>query len=137
MIEKSDRHGKTADYKMSGQLKRLEIEQLELLKTSDGHLAYVKSRLTQKKTVSTEGSYQWFFESYDELEENRQQQKITIKTRFFENFDSDKKCILEEMSKILRWVVEKVPFLGDIERFRTEICDCRKRQLKTIQKSGS
>ena len=28
--------------------------------------------------------------------------------------------MLEENSKILRWVVDKVPFLGDIECFRTE-----------------
>ena len=69
-----DRHWKTADYKMSGQLKRLESEQSELLKTFDGHLADVKSQLAQKIAVSAERAYQCFFETYDELEENRQQQ---------------------------------------------------------------
>ena len=33
---------------------------------------------------------------------------------------------VSQKSKVLRWVVEKVPFLRDIELFRTEIVDCRK-----------
>ena len=33
--------------------------------------------------------------------------------------------MLEENSKVLRWVVEKLPFLRDIEGFRTEVIDCR------------
>ena len=49
-----DRHWKMADYNMSGQLKRLESEQAELLETFDGHLADVKSQLAQKKAVSAE-----------------------------------------------------------------------------------
>ena len=57
-----DRHWKTADYKMSGQLKKLENEQAELLKKFDGHLADVKSQLAQKKAVSAERAYQCFFE---------------------------------------------------------------------------
>ena len=58
-----DRHWKTANYKMSGQLKRLECEQTELLKTFDGHLADVKSHMAQKKTVSTETADQCFFQT--------------------------------------------------------------------------
>ena len=52
---------------MSGQLKRLESEQAELLKTFDGHLADVKSQLAQKKAVSAERAYQLFSETYDEM----------------------------------------------------------------------
>ena len=55
-----DRHWETTDYKMSGQLKKLENEQAELLKIFDGHLAYVKSHLAQKKPVSADKAYQCF-----------------------------------------------------------------------------
>ena len=66
-----DRHWKTTDYKMSGQLKKLEKEQNELLKTFDRHDADVKAQLAQNKTVTAERVYRCFFETYDELEENR------------------------------------------------------------------
>ena len=105
-----DRKWKTSDYKMSGQLKRQESEQAKLIKTFDGHFADVKSQLAQKKTVSAERAYQCFFETYDELEENRQQQKLILKRKYFENFNNDNKRILEEKSKVLRWVVEGCPF---------------------------
>ena len=116
-----DRHSKTADYKMSGQLKRLEKEHAELLKTFDGHLADVKNQLAQKKTISAERTYQCFFEAYDELEENRKQQRLLLKPKCFEIFDSDTKRTLEEKSNALRWVVEKAPFLRNIEGLRTEV----------------
>ena len=106
-----DRHWRTADYKMSGQLKRLESEQAELLKPFDGHLADVKSHLAQKKTVSAEKTYQCFFQTYHKLEENRQQQRLLLKLKKFEIFDNDAKRISEEKSKVLRWVVAKVPFI--------------------------
>ena len=64
--------GKTTDYTMSSQLKKLESEQAELLKTFDGHLADVKSHLVQKEKLSAERAYQWFFATCDELEKNRQ-----------------------------------------------------------------
>ena len=48
---------------MSGQIKRLESEQAEFLKTFDGHLADVKSHLAQKKTVSAEKANQCLFET--------------------------------------------------------------------------
>ena len=101
-----DRHWKTADYKMSGQLKRLESEQADLLKTFDGHLADVKSQLAQKKTVSAERAYECSFETYDEFEEKRKQQKLLLKPKFFEIFNSETKHTLEEKSKVLRWVDE-------------------------------
>ena len=48
---------------MSGQLKRLESEQAELLKTYDKHLAGVESQLSQNKTVFAERAYRCFFET--------------------------------------------------------------------------
>ena len=77
-----DSHWKTADYKMSGQLKRLENEQAELLKTFDRHLADVKIQLAQKKAVSAKRTYRFLFETYDELEENRQQQRLILNQSF-------------------------------------------------------
>ena len=90
---------------MLGQIKKLESEQAELLETFDGYLTDVKNRLAQKKTLSAERAYQCFFETYDELEENRQQQRLLSEPKSFEIFDSDTKRILEEKSKVLRWVV--------------------------------
>ena len=81
---------------MSGQLNRLESEQAELLKIFDGHLADVKSELAQKKTISAERAYICFFETYDKSEENRKQQKLLLKQKYFENFDSDTKRLFEE-----------------------------------------
>ena len=105
-----DRHWKTADYKMSGQLKRLVSEHTELLKTFDGHLAGVKNQLAKKKTTSAERAYQCFFKTYDELEENRKQQRLLLKPKYFEDSDSDTKRTLEEKNKVLRRVVEKCTF---------------------------
>ena len=110
-------HWKTADYK------RLESQHAELLKTIDGHIADVKSQLAQKKAVSTVRAYQCFFKLYDELEENRQQQRLILKPKFVENFDNDTKRILLEMSKVLR-------FLRDIEHFRTQFVDCPRDTLQ-------
>ena len=83
---------------MSGQLTKLEIAQAELLKTLDGHFADVKGHLAQNKTVSAEKAYQCFFENYDQFEENRQQHSLLFKPKYFENFESDTKSILEEKS---------------------------------------
>ena len=83
-----DRHWKAADYKMSGQFKRIEIEQAELLKTIDGNLADMKSHLAPKKTVSADEANQCFFQTYNELEENRQQQRLLLKPKYFENFST-------------------------------------------------
>ena len=50
---------------------------------------------------------------------------LLLKPKNFENFDNDTKRMLEEKSKLLRWVFHKVPFRQEIERFRTKIFDCR------------
>ena len=86
-----------------------------------------------QKTVSAARAYQCFFEIYDELEENKLQQRLLLKQKFFENFDSDSKQFLEEKSKILQWVVEKVPFLQNIEIYCTDFIDCRKYTLRAYK----
>ena len=93
-----DRHWKTAYYKMSGQLKRLESEQAELPKTFHGHLADVTGHLSQKKTVFAERAYQCFFETYDDLKKRRQQQRQLLKPKYLDSLDNDTKRILEEKS---------------------------------------
>ena len=103
-----DRHWKTTDYKMSGQL--------ELLKTFDRHDADENAQLAQNKTVTAERVYRCFFETYDELEENRQQQRQLLKPRCLENFDADTERKLGERKNVLQWLVEKVPQLKKILR---------------------
>ena len=74
MASKSpNRHWKTADWKASGQLKKLEKEQVDLLKSFSRYLNELEGFLTQNKTMTAEGAYRCFFETYDNLEDNRQQ----------------------------------------------------------------
>ena len=98
-------HWKTTDYKMSGQLKRLEIEQAELLKTFDGQLADLKSHLAQKKSVSAERVYQCFFETYDDLKKNIQQQRQLLKPKYLDSFDADTERKLSKRKETLKWIV--------------------------------
>ena len=131
MASKSpNRHWKTADWKASGQLKTLKKEQTELLKSFSRHLNELEGYLIQNKSMRAEGAYGCFFETYDNLEDNRQQQRFILKQKCFESFDNDTKRKLEEMSKVLRWVVDKVPALQDIEYCRAVIFDCGKDTLR-------
>ena len=70
--------------------------------------------------MTAESAYRGFLETYDNLEANRKQQRLLLKPKYLEAFDSETKRMIEEKSKDLRWVVDKVPFLRDIEMFRTE-----------------
>ena len=106
---------------MSGQLKKLENEQTELLKTFDRHDADVKAQLAQKKTVTAERVYQCFFETYDELEENIPQQRHLLKPKYLENFDADTERQLSERKNVLQRLVEKVPQLQKFEECRIEV----------------
>ena len=124
-----DRHWKTTDYKMSGQLKKLENEQAELLKTFDGHLADVKSNLAQKKPVLVEKTCQCFFETYDNLKKNRQQQRQLLKRKYLQSFDGDNERSLGEKKKTLERLVEQIPKLGKIEGYRNTVLDTRKDTL--------
>ena len=97
MASKSpNRHWKTADRKASGQLKTLEKEQVDLLKSFSRYLNELEGFLTQNKTMTAEGAYRCFFETYDNLEDNRQQQRLLLKPKYFESFDNDTKRMLEE-----------------------------------------
>ena len=130
MVSKSpNRHWKTADWKASGQLKTLEKEQADLLKSFSRHLE-LEGYLTQNKTMTAEGAYRCFFETCDNLEDNRQQQRLLLKPKYFESFDNDTKRMLEEKSEVLRWVVEKVPDLRDIKECRAVVVDYRKDTLR-------
>ena len=53
--------------------------------------------------------------------------------KYLEAFDNDTRRMLEEKSKVLRLVVEKVPFLPVIERFRTEFVDSRKGTIRAYK----
>ena len=92
-------HWKTADWKASGQLKTLEKEQADLLKSFSRHLNELEGYLTQNKTMTAEGAYRCFFETYDNLEDNQQQQRLLLKPKYLENFDNDIKRNLEERVK--------------------------------------
>ena len=78
--------------------------------------------MTQNKTMTAESAYRIFFETYDNLEANRKQQRLLLEPKYLEAFDNDTKRMLEEKSKDLRCVVE-VTFLRDIERFCTDFID--------------
>ena len=131
MASKSpNRYWKTADWKASGQLKTLEKEQANLFKSFSRHLNELEGYLTQNKTMTAEGAYRCFFETYDNLEDNRQQQRLLLKPIYFENFDNDTKRIIEEKSKVLRWVVDKVTDLRDIEDCRAVVVDYLKDTLR-------
>ena len=80
--------------------------------------------------MTAEGAYRCFFETYDNLEDNRQQQRLILKPKYFESFDKDTKRMLEEKSKVLRWVVDKVPDLRDIQDCRAVVVDYRKDTLR-------
>ena len=121
-----DRHWKTTDYKMSGQLKMLENEQAEFLKMFDGQLADVKSHLAQQKPVPVEKAYQCFSETYDYLKKNRQQQRKILKPKYFASFDGDTERQLGKNEKTIEWLVEQIPRLRDIEQYRSCVPNQRK-----------
>ena len=125
-----DRYWKTTNYKMSESelqdVKKLESEQAELLKTFDGHVADVKSQLAQKKTISSERAYQCFFETYNELEGNRKQKRQLLKTKYLESFDGDTERKLGKKKQTLKWLVEQIPKLRTTEEFRNCVFNPRK-----------
>ena len=83
--------------------------------------------------MTAEAAYRCFFETYDNLEDNQQQQRLLLKPKYFESFDNDTKRMLEEESKVLRWVVDKVPDLRDIEDCRAVVIDYRKDTLRVYK----
>ena len=83
--------------------------------------------------MTNEGAYRCFFEMYDNLEDNRQQQRLLLKPKYFESFDNNTKRMIEEKSKVLRWVVDKVPDLQDTEDCRAVVVDYRKDTLRVYK----
>ena len=55
---------------------------------------------------------------------------LLLKPKYFENLNNDTKLMLEEKSKVLRWVVDKVPDIRDIEDCRAVVVDYRKHTLR-------
>ena len=45
--------------------------------------------------MKVESSYLWFFETYDNIEDNRQQQKLLLKPKYIENCDNETKRLFE------------------------------------------
>ena len=129
-----NRHWKTADWKASGQLMTLEKVQADLLKSFSRHLNELEGYLTQNKTMTAEGAYRCFFETYDNLEDNRQQLRLLLKPKYFESLDNDTKRMLEEKSKVLRWVVDKD--LQFFEDCRAVVVDYRKDTLRVYKLLG-
>ena len=137
MASKSpNKHWKTADWKASGQLKTLEKEQADLLKPFSRHLNELEGYLTQNKTMKAEGAYRCFFETSDNLEDNRQQQRLLLKPKYFENLDNDTTRILQEKKKVLRWVVDKIPDLRFFEDCRAVVVDYWKETLQVYKLLG-
>ena len=90
--------------------------------------------------MTAEGAYQCFFETYDNLEDNRQRQRLLLKPKYFENFEIDTKRLLEEKSnlayireKSFAMVVDKVHDLRDIEKCRAVVVDYRKDSMRAYK----
>ena len=79
-----------------------------------------RARRLPDKTMTAESAYRVFFETYDKIEANRKQQRLLLNPKYLKASDNDTKRVLEEKSKDLIWVVDEVPFLRDIEKFRTD-----------------
>ena len=71
-------------------------------------------------TAAAQSAYRCCFETYESLEDVRKKQTLPLKPQYLEAFDNDIKRMLQEKSKVLRWVVDKVPFLREIESSCTE-----------------
>ena len=134
--KKPNRHWKTADWKAIGQLKTLEKKQADLLMSFSRHLNELEGYLAQNKTMTAEGAYRCFFETYDNLEDNRHQQRLLLKPKYFESFDNDTKRMLEEKTKVLRWVVDKISDLRFFENGRAVVVDYWKDTLRVCKLLG-
>ena len=75
--------------------------------------------------MTAEKTYRSFFKTHDNLDNNRRQLRFLLKPTSFATFDNETKRVLEK-SNVLRWVVDKIPFLRNIERFPTEVVHCQK-----------
>ena len=125
-----DRHWKTTDYKMSGQLKRLQNEKAELLKILDGHLADVKSHLAQNKTVTAETACQCFFENCKELQEKKTATEATLEAKVLGEFCCQHQTKIGQKKKRLNWLVEQIPKLREIAEYSSCVLNQRKGTMR-------
>ena len=58
------------------------------------------------------------------------EQRLPLKPKYFENFGNYTKRMLEEKSNVLPWIVDKVPFLRNLESCCTAVVDYRKAILR-------
>ena len=75
-----------------------------------------------------------FLRDVQQLGRQQKTARLLLKPKYFENFDNDTKRMLEEKSKVLRWVVDKIPDLQDIEDCRAVVVDYRKNTLRWYNK---
>ena len=94
-----DRQTWKCDWRVSGQFKQLENEQNDLLKQFSRYRAEQESYLAQKKTMTGIQAYKCFYETFDQLEENRSNQMELLKPKYQEPFASDTKRMLDEKRK--------------------------------------
>ncbi len=128
--ESPDRQTWKTDRRVAGQFKQLEKEQKELLKQFSRYQAEQESYLAQKKTMTGIQAYKCFYETFDQLEENRSNQMELLKPKYQDPFASDTKRMLEEKKKILSWLLKEVPDLREIVNCRSQVIDYRADTLR-------
>ena len=128
--ESPDRQTWKTDRRVAGQFKQLEKEQKDLLKQFSRYQAEQEGYLAQKKTMTGVQAYKHFYETFDQLEENRSNQMKLLNPKYQEPFASDTKRLLEEKKKILSWLLNKVPDLRDIVNCRSRVIDYRTNTLQ-------
>ena len=101
-----------------------------MLKQFSRYQAEQESYLAQKKTMTGIQAYKCFYETFDQLEENRSNQMELLKPKYQEPFASDTKRMLDEKRKILSWLLKEVPDLDDIVYGRSQVSDYRANTLQ-------
>ena len=76
--------------------------------------------------MTAESAQRCFFETYDNLEDNRQQQRLLLKPNYLEAFKNDINRRLEQKSKFFVVENDELPLLRDTENFRTKFLGCWK-----------
>ena len=125
-----DRQTWKTDRRVAGQFKQLEKEQKDLLKQFSRYQAEQEGYLAQKKTMTGTQAYKYFYETFDQLEENRSNQMKLLNPKYQEPFASDTKRMLDEKRKILSWLLKEVPDLDDIVYGRSQVSDYRANTLR-------
>ena len=134
-----DKHLKTAAYRISGQLKRLENEQAELFRKWTDILSILKN--TQPRTKNSACQMKRTNPSFFETSMNARKPTTTEATPE-DNVSGEFRCgtqqKLGEIEKALNWLVEQIPNPGVIEEicsyvfnYRKTLCDFTQSWQKT------